>query len=170
MKGLQDELTQRLQNGDVSAFEELYNAYAKGLYAYLYAMTQSKELSEDAVSDAFLKLYGHIAAGKEIGNIKALLYVTARNLLYDRLRQSKRLTPISEDIAAPSGEQDDGIALKAALQSIPPDEREIVTLHIYSGFKHCEIAAMLGFPESTVRWKYRRALQKLKERLGECYA
>ena len=43
------------------------------------------------------------------------------------------------------------------------DERQVVTLHAVTGWKHKEIAALLDLPLSTVLSKYRRALQKLRD-------
>ena len=45
------------------------------------------------------------------------------------------------------------------------DERQIVTLHAISGFKHREIADMLDKPLGTVVWSYNNALSKLKKEL-----
>lgn len=42
------------------------------------------------------------------------------------------------------------------------EERQIVTLHVISGFKHREIAEMMGKPLGTVMWAYNNALAKLK--------
>jgi RNA polymerase sigma-70 factor (ECF subfamily) len=46
-------------------------------------------------------------------------------------------------------------------------EAQIITLHLVSGFKHREIADMLGKPLGTVLWTYKNALNKIKEKYKE---
>ena len=59
----------------------------------------------------------------------------------------------------------DIVVLKAALQILTEEERQIVTLHALSGCKHREIAEILQIPLPTVLSKYHRALKKLKKEL-----
>lgn len=110
----------------------------------------------------------------------------ARNLTFDALRAGRRVTVDSEavdtanvvpfpgttaglaSIASPSDEAStdtstdeqavNRVDLLAVLNRLPPEEREIVLLKAVAGLAHREIAAMLGVPEGTVRWKYGRAL------------
>ena len=61
----------------------------------------------------------------------------------------------------------DAMALRAALELLKEDERQIVLLHASAGLKHREIAASLGMPLATVLSKYNRSIKKLKQNLRE---
>ena len=61
----------------------------------------------------------------------------------------------------------DAIVLKAALEILKEDERQIVLLHASAGLKHREVAAGLGLPLATVLSKYNRAMKKMQNYLRE---
>ena len=61
----------------------------------------------------------------------------------------------------------DKVVLKAALEILKEEEREIVLLHAAAGLKHREIAEALGMPLATVLSKYNRAIKKLGQYLRE---
>ena len=61
----------------------------------------------------------------------------------------------------------DAIVLKAALEILKEDERQIVLLHASAGLKHREVAAGLGLPLATVLSKYNRAMKKMPNYLRE---
>lgn len=62
---------------------------------------------------------------------------------------------------------EDKLVLRACMQQLEDDERQIVVLHAVSGFLHREIAHLMGMPLSTVASKYNRSLKKLKKYLGK---
>lgn len=151
----------------MAALEEMYNRYAGGLYAYALSLLKRRTAAEDAVSEAFVRLYRHAAAGKPVRDGKALLFTICRNISFDLIRQADRLEPQPEsDVAGDTPDSADALAVRAALAALEDCERDIVTLHCVAGFKHREIAELLGLPEGTVRWKYGEAIQKLRRELG----
>ena len=79
--------------------------------------------------------------------------------------KTEELEPESwERLAAgsPLGTVEDRQVLRTALEGLTDEERQVVTLHAVTGWKHKEIAHLLDLPLSTVLSKYRRALQKLR--------
>lgn len=63
---MKKEMMNRLQNGDVTAMEEVYDEYANALYNYGMSISAMKENAEDAVADTFIKLYKYVASGRHI--------------------------------------------------------------------------------------------------------
>ena len=57
--------------------------------------------------------------------------------------------------------------IKAAMETLADDERQIIMLHAVGGMKHIEIAKIMGLPLSTVLSKYSRAKKKLQKTLEE---
>ena len=60
---------------------------------------------------------------------------------------------------------EDRSILRACMEQLSDQERQIVTLHALSGFKHREIAELLQMPLATVLSKYHRAVKRLRQHL-----
>ena len=103
----------------------------------------------------------------------AWIFTIVRNLCLSRLRSRSRFSDVPEEDWEPyleAGEQvtpEDRIVLEHCLRDLADDEREILLLHVLSGLKHREIAAMTDRPLSTVLSRYHRALKKMRELLKE---
>ena len=103
-----------------------------------------------------------------MGTPLAWILTVTRNLSLMRLRERGRTGEMSEEEWArleahsPAVTAEDRHVLEAALAQLGDEERQVVTLHAVTGWKHKEIAKLLEMPLSTVLSKYRRALQKLK--------
>ena len=91
-----------------------------------------------------------------------------RNLSLDRLRQQARTEPLDWDqwqeqlSELPAVTHEDQMTLTALLAALADQERQIVILHVLTGLKHREIAALLELPLATVLSQYSRALKKLR--------
>jgi len=109
-------------------------------------------------------LYKYFTEGNHVKKLKAFLYTAVRNATYDELKLASQNDSLPEYDIYQSKElnMDENVAINQLLDKLPYDEREIVLLHCYEGFLHKEIASMLDMPEGTVRWKYQRAISKLK--------
>ncbi len=59
--------------------------------------------------------------------------------------------------------QEDKALIQTCMESLSDEERQILVLHAVAGFKHREIAKILGLKLSTVLSKYHRAIKKMKE-------
>ena len=59
--------------------------------------------------------------------------------------------------------RESGSALDYLLGALTEEEREIVVLHVFWGYRHREIAERLSLPLGTVTWKYSAALKKLEK-------
>jgi RNA polymerase sigma-70 factor (ECF subfamily) len=57
--------------------------------------------------------------------------------------------------------------MQEIIETLKPDEREIVILHVVGDLKHREIAAIVGKPLGTVTWIYNQAISKLKKEYRE---
>lgn len=93
-----------------------------------------------------------------------------------KFRDQKRMADVGldelsgEETGEPCAELEhmtDAMVLKAALEILKEDERQIVLLHASAGLKHREVAAGLGLPLATVLSKYNRAMKKMQNYLRE---
>jgi RNA polymerase sigma factor (sigma-70 family) len=162
------EIKKRLQNGDITALEAVYQEYSNQIFAFSLSICKSRETAEDVTADIFIMLYQYLSADNAISNLKAFIFTACRNKTYDMLKKSSQNEPLPDDDIFIQDELplDEKIAVTFALERLPADEKEIVSLFCIAGFLHKEIAQMLNMPEGTVRWKYRKAISKLKSLLG----
>lgn len=171
---IDERLIERIAEDDMAAFEELYRATDKTVYAYIISVIKNPEDAQDIMQDTYLKIRSAAHLYKKQGKPMAWIFTIAKNLCLMRMRTSNRMSdgPIEDYEGNPelttSGEfhSEDRIVLQAALRILSDEEREIVMLHAVSGWKHHEIAANLGMPLSTVLSKYNRSLKKLKKYLS----
>lgn len=76
-----------LKEGSREAFTMLYNLYADRLYSFALVQTKSKQMAEDVVQDTFLKLWNNRTNLNCYGNVQALIFTMARNLIIDAFRR-----------------------------------------------------------------------------------
>lgn len=172
---IKESLIERIAEDDMDAFEELYRATDKTVYAYILSVIKNPEDAKDIMQETYLKIRSAAHLYKKQGKPMAWIFTIAKNLCLMRVRTNGRTIdgPIEDYEGSPelttSGDfrSEDRIVLQAALNILAEEEREIVILHAVSGWKHHEIAAHLGMPLSTVLSKYNRSLKKLKKYLIE---
>lgn len=171
-----EELLRRVSLGDQEAFHQLYQNTDRTIYSFVLSILKNPQDAEEVMQETYLKVWtsapGYQAQGKPL----AWMFTIARNLCYMKFRDQKRMADIGLDEL--DGEETgefcpqlenaaDAMVLRAALEILKEDERQIVLLHASAGMKHREIASSLQMPLATVLSKYNRAMKKLKEYLRE---
>ena len=123
------------------------------------------EKSKDAGMARLLCAFGIRQVGQKAGKVLAARFRTLDALQGATLEE---LTgEETGELCLPLENLADAMALRAALELLKEDERQIVLLHASAGLKHREIAASLGMPLATVLSKYNRSIKKLKQNLRE---
>ena len=171
---LEERWIMQVAEGDQQAFARLYEATASAVYGFALSILKDHTLAEDVMQDTYLQI--HASAGKYLPQGKPMAWVLriVRNLSLMKLRQLKNNGAVSveeswdlceaRDLISESNNK---ILIRAAMQVLTDEERQIVTLYAVSGMKHREIASLLELPLPTVLSKYRRALVKLRKRMEE---
>jgi RNA polymerase sigma-70 factor (ECF subfamily) len=127
---------------------------------------------EDVVQDAFLKL---VSQRREPDNPVPWLYRVVRNAALTAARTARRRQRHETAAAArvpawfaadTDAEGLDGEAAAAALQRLPPEEREAIVAHVWGGLTFEEIAELTGCSSSTAHRRYAAGLMNLRERLN----
>jgi RNA polymerase sigma-70 factor (ECF subfamily) len=123
---------------------------------------------EDVVQEAFVRL---AALHSPPDDPVAWLYRAVRNGAIsagrsDRRRRRHESAAASAEWFLPAeGAALDGGTAAAAVEALPPDEREVVVAHLWGGLKFEQIAAITGVSSSTAHRRYQAALAALRERL-----
>ena len=148
-------------------FMELYQTVYADLYRLAYYYMGNAQDAEDAVQDAVLSAYEHFGSLKEEASFRPWIFRILVNRCKQSLRKRGRRELPVEEIAEVSGQKSTELSSQAEmlelLDVLSGEERLIVTLTVFGGYKGEEIARILNRNHSTVRSKYRRALKKLEQ-------
>ena len=104
----------------------------------------------------------------QAGQAYGWVLTITRNLAISRLREHGRTEPLVQEdwqdrlADNPAVTHEDRMMLEAVLSALSDEERQIVTLHVLTGLRHREIAALLELPLPTVLSKYHRAIRKMR--------
>ena len=150
-----EQLLRQVGMGDAEAFQQLYQSTDRTVYSFILSILKNPQDAEEVMQETYLKVWTSAAAYQSQGKPLAWMFTIARN----REEAGEVCLPL-ENLA-------DAMVLKAALDILKEDERQIVLLHASAGLKHREIAADLQMPLATVLSKYNRAMKKLKQYLRE---
>lgn len=168
------ELLARLGVDDPSALDALLSRYWSPLTAFVARMTGSSEAAEDAVQDAFCRLWERRRSWRGEGSVSGLLFRLARNSAISAHRhleaEARAASVAGEGLPrhhdAPDVPND---ALRASLEhaiaALPPRRREVFLLRAVHDLSYKEIAAVMGTSPQTVANQLSHALAFLRERL-----
>lgn len=168
-----DYYLQQIARDNQQALAKLYESTHTAVYGFVLSICKNVPDAEDILHDVYLQIWHHAASYSSSGKPMAWIFTIARNQALMCLRQNSRTTTVSPEEwqryfqALPGTTPEDSILLTALLSTLNDSERQILTLHALTGFRHREIASLLGIPLSTVLSRYHRSLQKLRKLLPE---
>lgn len=170
------QLVARALQGDSPAFGELVGRHLRSAHAIALAALGSPTDAEDVCQDSFIVALERLEECRDPQRFAAWLFRIVRNRAHNfRRYTSLREGPPLETVEPADGAQDPARAaelselrtrLLAAMAVLSEVQREVVMLHDMSGWKHREIAELLGLPEGTVRSHLSYARRELRARLG----
>lgn len=161
---------QRISVKDTAALESLYREMKDPVYRYALTLLHDHGLAEDAMQITFLKIMANADTYRSGITGKAWILAITRNTCHD-LRKKKTPTIESEYLESISDDYSiddltDSIAVRDAFKKLTPVEREIMSLHIFSGLRQTEIAVVMKMPYVKVRSRYGYAVKKLRKELA----
>lgn len=166
-KAVYDRLVRRIGAADQGALSELYERIKTPVYGLALAILRDPCDAEDVMQSTFIRVWDCAGQYRPGTDARAWILKIAKNLALGQLRSRKRAGTVSLDAVAEAAEPDaitpmlDRVLLDTLLATLDDSERQIVLLHATGGYTHQEIAAVLGRPAATIRWKYSQALRKL---------
>jgi len=157
--------------------EALYDSCGEPLYSYLLALLCSPEEAEDALQELFARLLLRSRRLARLKDAEAYLFRAARNEAFSRLRRrdvrergQESLRQTQRVLEAAPGQQlsqEEVDRVNAAVQQLPPGQREVIVLKLFHGMTFREIGTVVGISPNTAASRYRYALNKLKLLIGE---
>lgn len=170
----------RVAGGDADALGELYDRYGRVVFGVIYRMLGSPESAEEVAQNAFHSVWRQAAAYRtERGSVRAWLLAIARNAAIDwrrsRANRGDRDVVIDESLQLVDERrvEESVIAglraerVRAAVASLPVEQREVLSLAFWAGLSQTEIATRTGAPLGTVKSRVRLGMARLREWLEE---
>jgi len=159
------------KNGDAQCFSQMVDMYASRCYGYFYRLTGDNSVSEDLLSELFIKLVDKIGSYKG-GAFESWLFKIASNIFHDYLRGKQRRKKLLDvrkeqleaEITEPKRSDSERLdKLQIQLAKLDAGTKELIMLRYYSQLSLKEIAEMRSEPIGTTLSKLHRGLKRLRE-------
>ena len=163
------------QQGNKEAFAAVYNMHYSRLYGFIKKIIEDREEAQDITAETFVKLWKLRANFNTEENIKAFLYITARNACMDYLRYRQRQTvnkqalgyvllQQQESLPAPNDEIKTAVLqqIHSEIENLPTQCKRIFKMAWLEGKKNAAIAEQLSLTEQTIRNQKARAIKILR--------
>lgn len=164
------DLVAGLKANDDTAYREVVARYGDRLYGYIYSITGNHHLSEDIISETYLRMVEKIDTYTFYGApFKAWLYRIAHNLAINAMKRERNTVDVDSTTAiAPTGDPAATIearleteALRSALAELTEEQQQVVLLRFVAGQTSREVAEALDKSENAVKQMLFRALRSL---------
>jgi RNA polymerase sigma-70 factor (ECF subfamily) len=173
-----EELMLDVQNGNMAAFEILYDRYHQRLFHFILRFLRERALAEDILQETFLRLLKVRKKYRTGYHFSTYLFTIGRTLCLDALKTwERRHILVSEEdhimrAADPSKNRSRMLEevemvgmLGNEIRKLPQDQREVLIFSKYSGLPFKEIALIVESTPGAVKQKVYRAMLTLKQRL-----
>jgi RNA polymerase sigma factor (sigma-70 family) len=170
----EEELIYLLKKRDQPAFSYLYDNYSGALFGIIYKMLEDRELAEDVLQEAFVKIWNNFSNYDRLkGRLFTWMLNIARNLTIDTVRskgyrkQAKiqnsgnSVDNISSNTT--TTESFDALGIRKHLTLLKDDQKQIIDLAYFGGFTQDEISKQLAIPLGTVKTRMRTAIIELRK-------
>jgi len=176
-------LLRRMAAGDRDAMAELYDRFSRPLYATALHILNDASEAQDVTHDVFISLWEKSGVFQsERGTAFSWAVTLLRNRSIDRIRTRRRRARLLDEAAladlgydegsgdpaadAQAASGDDARAVRAAVATLPAEQRRALDLAFFKGLTQQEIAEQLQEPLGTVKARIRRGLGKLRDTLA----
>ena len=169
-----EQLLGAVATGDRGAFSQLYEATSPKLFAVALRILRSRELAEDVVQEAFIKVWERAGDYRsDLANPMTWLSAIVRNRALDEVRR-RAIRPTADDSVLENMEgdnehpivglerQEDVARLMRCLDGLEDEKRQIVRLAYLEGLSREALAKRFDRPEGTIKTWLHRSLAQLK--------
>ena len=157
--------------GDVRAFERVYRRHVARIHSTAVRMLGAEE-ADDATQDVFVRAWQRLGQFRGDSAFGTWLFRLAINVMLSRrevvaIRNKRHVddAELVETLSSPDTTPELGLDFQAAIERLPPGMRRIFVLHDIEGYKHDEIAAMLGIAQGTSKSQLHRVRMVLRKYL-----
>ena len=175
------DVVKRAQQGDAAAFEHIYRLHSRRVYSLCLRMAGNPTDAEDLTQDVFLQVFRKISTFRGESAFSTWLHRMSVNIVLMRFRKKPKgetsLTVANHDEGSSGPAKEfggadlrldgviDRVALQAAISELAPGYRAMFILHYVQGYKHNEIARILGCTTGNSKSQTHKARIRLRELL-----
>jgi len=161
----------RLKQDDERAFDALFRHYSALVYRFAYSYLKSRPAAEEIVQECFIKIWEKRAQLRDDLPLKGYLFTTAHHAVLNELRRDQHHLRLHGQVAAAAGPasvaneaeyQEMEALYQAALDRLPPKQREVFVLSRQLGLSYPEIAERQGVSVKTVEAHIMQALKTMR--------
>ena len=170
------QLIERVLDGDSSAFEHLFNRYRDSIHQlYLQKTGGNIDDSDDLLQETFVKVYLNLQRYSAQYTFGQWIYTIARNTFIDYVRRKRDDTVPIDNLRETGGlstwselnpeermiTHQNRARIEASLDRMPPRYKELIELRFFKEYSYEEIASHLNLPMGTVKTQIHRARERL---------
>ncbi len=173
------------KEGNKDSFEKLMGKYFPRILNFIFRFVKNREAAEDLTQEVFMKVYYSVSSYYPKAKFKTWLYTIARNVSLNEMRKHKqRMVSLDETLSSREGVMQRQVAdetvvrpdesmvrqemadvVRAAIESLPENQRIAVVLRRYEQFSYDEIAKTMDTSLKAVKSLLSRAKENLKNKL-----
>lgn len=173
------ELLRRVAGGDQSALGELYDTTSRSIFGLVLRILNDPSTAEEVTLDVYTQVWRQASNyDSRRGTPSAWMLTIARSRAIDRFRSTDQTRRRSEPLTVVEATFSDGanpeetaseaerrVIVRAALDSLPAEQRQVIEMAYFGGLSHSEIAETLSQPLGTVKTRTRLGMIRLREAL-----
>lgn len=163
-------LLQRLRSGDPAAAQRFVSDRYERIYRLLQHLTNSPDAADDLAQQTFVRAWQALSTFRGDASLNTWLHRIAYREYIQWLRAGRKDDSDSMTEAMPASERADladGVALRTAIDTLHPEQRDAFLLYHVQGLSVGEIAAIVEAPAGTIKYRLFAARQHLRRELSE---
>jgi RNA polymerase sigma factor (sigma-70 family) len=165
-----EELMKLYQQGELAAFDHLYERHSPKVYGYLKAHAGSRQYADDLLQSCFLKLHQSRHQFSPTRPFLPWMWSVLRSSVLDfyraEFRRSEKQRTLNEQALLEPEQIEDQKSLSDILDHLPAHERSLIEWRTSEELSFHEIGSKLGVSAENARQRFSRLMKRLKSQLG----
>lgn len=173
------ELLNRLKNGDMLAFDRVYELYSHKLFSFVFKILKNEAEADDIVQEVFVKIWESRYKLEDYKLLNSYIFTIAYNnsidLIRKRINNTKYLehlknsafVNVSQSITSQIEFNELNYKVESLIANLPERQKQVYLLHREEGLTYPEIAGRLGISKNTVENHMVKALKYLRENMDK---
>jgi len=172
----EQQVLQRIQQGDESAFGSLYSHYRDPALRFCISIVKDKEEAENILHDVFVKLWHRRTSINPDLNFSSYLFTSIKNKVFDYLKEVKKNESMKQNLweqmqalqeeDAEEVTQEKHAKVVQAIENLSASRKMIVKMNIEEGMSYAEIAEQLNISKNTVKNQLVKAKQIIRKQFN----
>jgi RNA polymerase sigma-70 factor (ECF subfamily) len=168
-------LIARFRRGDAAAFDDIVRAHRGEIYGVARRMLGSHEDADEAAQEAWVRAWRGLGRFRGEAALRTWLIRIVLNVARTMLTRRRESRSLEDAAGIPSpdasveerlGRDASGRHVREAVASLPPRQREVVLLKVFSGLTYREVAHVMGLTEGAVKAHLHQAVSNLRRRMA----